>query len=350
MTARDFTPALSADLLGAIAHALQNVPPMPGHLAVGVSGGADSAMLAVHAAQVAHAQGLSLVCFHIHHGLQEYADRWQSHVHALARLLHVPCVSLRVQVGHVGRDGIEAAARNARYRAFTELAETYGVHHVLLAHHLDDQAETVLLRLLRGAGPAALAAMAPLSVRDGLHYVRPWLDQPRSRILSCADAFERLTGWAPVQDPSNADERYTRSALRTRLVPHLNQRWAGWQNVLARHARQSRDVAALLDQLAESDFAQLQPDAGNESFSLNAWRGLGPERQALAIRYWLGLLGLPMPSQARLDDWMRQLRGLHQGGSDRNMQARHAGVVIRCHGGRVRVQRTALKNGADESR
>lgn len=350
MNARDYSQALSADLLKAVTRAVSEAPQAPAGFAVALSGGTDSAMLAVHAAQVANSLGRQAICFHVHHGLQQHADHWQTHVHALARMLGVPCVSRKVQVGHVGRDGVEAAARNARYQAFKEMAQLAGVGHVLLAHHQDDQAETVMLRLLRGAGPAALGAMAPLTLRDGIHYLRPWLDTPRSTIQACARKFAELTGWEAVQDPSNTDDRYTRSAMRTRLVPHLNQRWAGWQSVLARHACQSRDLAALLDQLAEQDYAGLQPATDNRSFSLRAWRELSVERQALAIRYWLALNHLPMPSQARLNDWMRQLRGLHQGGTDRQMQARHAGVLVCCVQGRVLVRDTSVTEAPAESR
>lgn len=350
MNARDYSQALSADLLKAVERALAQAPHPPHNFAVALSGGIDSAMLALHAAQVANSQGRQLICFHVHHGLQEQADQWQSHVHMLARLLGVACISRKVQVSHMGHHGVEAAARNARYQAFSRLAQLAGVHHILLAHHQDDQAETVMLRLLRGAGPAALGAMAPLTVRDGIHYVRPWLDTPRSCIQACAEKFAELTGWQAVHDPSNEDDRYTRSAMRTRLVPHLNQRWAGWQAVLARHARQSRDLAALLDQLAQQDYAGLQPATDNRSFSLQAWRDLSRERQALVIRYWLALNRLPMPSDARLNDWMRQLRGLHQGGTDRHMQASHAGVQVCCVQGRILVRDSSVTEPPAESR
>ena len=337
MVVRNLSQVLLPGLGASLARAFKQLPNDAHRFAVALSGGADSAMLAVHAAHFAALQGKQVYCFHIHHGLQQQADDWLKQSHLLARMLGIPCISRKVSVGHVGRDGIEAAARTARYRAFSELAELTGLRHILLAHHQDDQAETVLLRLLRGAGPAALGAMAPLTVRDGLHFMRPWLDQRRSDILEQSQLFASLTDWCPVHDPSNAQDRYTRSALRERIVPQLNARWPGWQGTLARHARQSREIASLLDHLASSDFQALDPDADVKSFSLQAWRALPSERQALVLRYWLGLLSIPMPSDARLADWMRQLRGLHQLGSDRSMQARHAGWLIRCTQGRVRI-------------
>ncbi len=347
---RDFG---SAPLLAAIAEAVAALPAKPGRLAVALSGGTDSAMLAVHAALYARGHGLPVHCFHIHHGLQAPADRWRDHAHDLAQMLELPCHSLTVSVALSGGDGIESAARDARYRGLAQLARQTGVRHILLAHHRGDQAETVLLRLLRGAGPTGLAAMAPVSYRDGLDdegaregdasqglcYMRPWLDMDRSLLLAQADAFAAISGWSPVQDPTNADDRYTRAAVRRRLAPELNQRWPGWQASLARHARQSAEIAGILEEVAEQDFATLDPDPDGGGFSLAAWRRLSPARQALVLRHWLALAGLRMPTDARLRDWLRQLRGLHALGHDRQMRVKHGSAWIRCVKGRVFLER-----------
>jgi len=327
----------SAELIQAIDRSVAALEQPPPVLAVALSGGADSAMMAVHAAIYARRRGLSLHCLHIHHGLQPLADRWQVHAHDLARQLCVPCHSLRVEVEHMGRDGMEAAARDARYRGLSELAGAVGARHVLLAHHRNDQAETVLLRLLRGAGPTGLAAMAPATERDGLVYLRPWLDSERDLILQQAESFCGATGWQAVQDPTNADDKYTRAAVRERLAPGLDARWPGWRGNLARHARLSGELAQVLDEVAEQDFRQLEPAADARSFSLGAWRGLSPARQALALRYWLSLAGLRMPTEARLSDMMRQLRGLHALGHDRQMRVKHGDVYVCCRNGRVQL-------------
>lgn len=322
-------------LLQAIAASVQDLETRPARLAVGVSGGPDSAMLAVHAAQWAKSQGVELHVFHIHHGLQASADSWQAQVHELAQRLRLPCHSMRVQVDLTQGTGTEAGARDARYAALAQLSRMMDVRHILLAHHQDDQAETVLLRLLRGSGPGGLAAMAPTSRRDGVTYARPWLDQPRAAILEQASRFHEATGWRAVDDPSNADDRYTRSALRERLAPVLSQRWPGWQRVLARHARQSAQADRVLQEVAAQDFSSLDPQDDGRSFSLKAWRGLSQDRQALVLRYWLARHGTRMPTQARLDDWMRQLRELHALGHDRHMQVKHGRVWLRCRKGRV---------------
>lgn len=326
---------ISEPMVQAIGDALAALPETPRRVAVALSGGADSAMLAVHAAQYARQHRLELHCLHIHHGLQQPADQWQAHAHDLAQRLQLPCHSLVVQVNGANKDGMEAAAREARYKGLFSLAGQIQVQHVLLAHHRNDQAETVMLRLLRGAGPTGLAAMAPRMQRDGLTYLRPWLDIDRSNILAQAQAFQQATGWAAVQDPTNADDNYTRAAVRQRLAPQLDQRWPGWQNALARHARQSAELAEVLDEVASQDLSRLDLADEGYSFSLAAWRGLPSARQALALRYWLASLGQRMPTDARLQDLMRQLRQLHALGHDRQMQVKHGRAFIRCRKGRV---------------
>lgn len=307
---------------------------VPG-LGVAVSGGADSAMLAAHAARVARRRSKNLHVFHVHHGLQRIADAWRDHVHDLAQLLGLPCHSVRVAVDPSGGEGVEAAARTARYRALADMARKAGVRHILLAHHRDDQAETVLLRLLRGAGPHGLGAMAPRACRDGIVYVRPWLDVSRARIMESVGEFHGLTGWRPVVDPTNSEDRYTRSAVRERLTPQLDDRWPGWQAALARHARQSREAAEILDEVAAQDFARLEPSEDGGSFSLARWRELSPARQALVLRHWLAVQGLRMPTEARLNDLMRQMRQLHALGHDREMTVKHGDATVRCTRGRV---------------
>ncbi|MGB3705645.1 MAG: tRNA lysidine(34) synthetase TilS [Castellaniella sp.] len=327
------SPALDPSLLRALDTALAA---LPAGAAVGValSAGADSAMLALHAAQTARGRGLRLHCFHIHHGLQAEADDWLIQAHRLAGLLRVCCHSRRVTVDVDGR-GMEAAARDARYTALAELAAHAGVGHLLLAHHQDDQAETVLLRLLRGTGPLGLAAMRPVTERGGLIWLRPWLDLPRSAILDSARRFEALSGWRPASDPSNVDERYARGALRAGLAPVLDARWPAWRRTLARHAGQARDLSDWVDETAHADWAGLDPAPDGRAFSLAAWRALPVSRQAPLLRHWLHALGLRMPTEARLQAWLRQLRGVHALGHDRDVRLGHEGVWIVVQRGRV---------------
>ena len=304
-------------------------------IGVAISGGPDSAMLAVAAAGFAKSNGLDLHLFHIHHGLQRVADGWQHRVHDLAHQLGVPCHSRRVAVESASGKGVEAAARDARYFALAELAKAAGVHVMLLGHHQHDQAETVLLRLLRGAGPVGLAAMSVRTEREGLVYLRPWLDVKRDDIMHAADQYAQATGWQYVTDPTNTQDRYTRAAVRQRLAPELDARWPGWRDRLVRHAEQAAQTREVLDEVANADLMALDFSPQDRSFSLQAWRGLSNARQALVLRYWLAMQGSPMPSQARLEELMRQLRQLHALGFDRALQLRHAKSTIVCRKGRV---------------
>lgn len=333
-----FPHPVSPELAAALRRALHALPQPPGRFAVAVSGGADSAMLALHAAAVARELGAGVVLLHVHHGLQAAADGWRDRVEDLAGLLAAPLRQARVEVDPAGGKGIEAAARDARYAALARLAHEEGIGVVLLAHHRNDQAETVLLRLLRGTGLAGMAAMAPLSRRDGLAYLRPWLEQDRDAILRAAQAFADATGWQPVQDPTNADPRYTRGALRALLAPVLDARWPGWRAIVARHARHMAEAGEILDEVARDDFDALEPDADGVSFSLAAWRQLSPARQVHVLRHWLERNGARMPTEARMNDLLRQLRGLHSLGHDRQLRVEQAGHVIRCHRGRVWIE------------
>jgi len=329
-------PTLAAALEQALAAALKNFD-TPRNIAVALSGGVDSAMLAVHAAAWRQSQSpdVQVYCLHIHHGLQTAAGQWRDQAKALTEQLNLNWQERQVDVDFSRGDGLESAARTARYDALIALSQPLNIHTVLLAHHQDDQAETVLLRLLRGAGPEGLAAMRPCVERSNILFVRPWLIVPRARILAQAENYAQHHTWQAVQDPSNLQDAYTRGALRTRLAPHLNKRWPGWQAVLARHARQSAQVAELLTEVATQDFSTLEPDADNLSFSLQKWRQLSAARQTQVLRYWLAQMGTRMPSDARLRELMRQMRQLHALGHDRQLQLDHDGGQIRCVRGRM---------------
>lgn len=322
-------------------------------MGVGLSGGADSAMLAIALDHLARRRNVSLRLFHVHHGLLPQADGWADQVAALAKVLERPLDILRIDIASFEGKGMEAAARDARYHALAQAAAQQGVHTLWLAHHQDDQAETVLLRLLRGAGVAGMGAMRETSSRDGVRYLRPWLNVPRAAILTAMHDFTQATGWEPVHDPSNIDPRYTRAAVRTQLTPSLNARWPGWQAIVARHARQADEAASLLEEVAAADLATIRsgPDKSvvpgtvfDVAFDLLGWRALSAPRQRNLLRYWLSLFGARMPSDARLADLQRQLTQLHSLGHDRNLVFDHGPLRIRCVRGRVQAESRA-KNG-----
>src|SRR3546814_8489638 len=126
-----------------------------------------------------------------------------------------------------------------------------------------------------------------------------------------------MCGWEHRLHPTNADDKYTGAAVRERWAPELDQRWTGWKGALARHAKQGAELKEILDEVASQDLAGLDPSADGRDFSLAAWRNLSLARQALVLRYWLAQLGQRMPTDARLQDLMRQLRGLQDRKSTR---------------------------------
>ena len=304
-------------------------------VAVALSGGADSVALALVAAEHCASTARPLLFFHVHHGLMSQADAWVEHLQNFSQDLNIPLHVRHVQVDLAAGLGVEGAARDARYTALAQLCLEHGVAALLLAHHRQDQAETVLLRLLRGSGVAGLAAMQSEAQREGMRLLRPWLDVDRAELLAVAHAYEQRTGWAAVQDPSNTDPKYARGALRHALTPVLNTYFPAWRQTLVRHARQAGEVNEVLAEVAALDLAALDVNPEDQSFSLLHWRALSPARQALVVRHWLQGQGVAMPGERRLAELLRQLRQLHALGHDRELLWQHGAVVVRCKQGRV---------------
>src|SRR3990167_5323944 len=221
---------------------------------VALSGGLDSTVLLHLLASLAQREALPpLSAIHIHHGLQAAADVWPAHCRELCAAL---CVPLQVEYVQVAPGAsLERAARDARYAAF---AARLGAGELLLtAQHRDDQAETLLFRLLRGAGVQGLSAM-PLSRALGAgQLVRPLLNCSRDELL--AYAREHKLTW--IEDPSNADERFSRNYLRRQVVPALLSRWPQAATTIAPSAAHLSEAAQLLDELAQQDMAPAQVSA-----------------------------------------------------------------------------------------
>ncbi len=304
-------------------------------VAVALSGGADSVALALVAAEHCASTPRPLYFFHVHHGLMSQADAWVVHLQKFSQELNIPLHVRHVQVDLAAGSGVEGAARDARYTALAQLCLEHDVAALLLAHHRQDQAETVLLRLLRGTGVSGLAAMQTEVRRAGMRLLRPWLDVDRAELLAVAHAHAQRTGWAAVQDPSNTDPKYARGALRSALAPVLNTYFPAWRQTLARHAKQANEVNEVLAEVAARDLAALDVKPEDQSFSLLAWRSLSAARQALVVRHWLQEQGVAMPGERRLADLLRQLRQMHALGHDRELLWQHGAVVVRCKQGRV---------------
>lgn len=323
-----------ASLTDSLSRSFANLHPSE-PVAVALSGGTDSAALALIASDLCKSESRPLYFFHIHHGLFAQADDWLRRIEMLSTHLSGQLIVTHVKVQADTGKGIEAAARQARYQALSAMAAEHGLKAILLAHHRLDQAETVLFRLLRGAGVQGLVAMRSESQREGLLLLRPWLDVERVELLALMSDFSGRTGWEPVADPSNTDPQYARGALRRNVLPAIQEHWPAWQQTLVRHARQAAEAVEIMDEVAAMDLAGLDPDPQNRSFCLKSWRLLSPARQALVLRYWLGKQGASMPGDRRLTELLRQLRQLHQLGSDRDLQWQLDPYIVRCRQGRV---------------
>ncbi|MCS6997344.1 MAG: tRNA lysidine(34) synthetase TilS [Casimicrobiaceae bacterium] len=267
-------------------------------IAVAFSGGVDSLVLlhALKAARDRDRPDLDLSACHIHHGLQPQADAWADHALSLGQAWNVPVVVKRVCVAQPSRRGLEAAAREARYTALAQL----DVDCVVLAHHADDQAETVLLQLLRGGTPRALAAMPAVRWVHGRRFERPLLNVSRDEIL----AYAARHALEPVFDPANSDSSFARSRLRTTVWPSLRAAFPQVTERLVSAAQQQAEVASLLDALADLDLAACTSSA---ALSLSAWRALDPPRRRNALRRWLERHDIPAPPRSTLLDWEWQL-------------------------------------------
>lgn len=254
-------------------------------VAVACSGGRDSlALLHATANAARNVPGLAVVALHVHHGLSAHADAWQAHVaHCCAAWaeqgLLVRCMVRRVQCADDGR-GVEAAARAARYGALREMAREAGADRVLLAHHRRDQAETVLLQALRGGSAAGLAAMPREAWRDGICWIRPWLDHPRQAI----DAYIAAHGLAPVEDDSNDSPAFARNRLRLAVWPALTQAFPEAEAALAASARRLSDAQAVVDHAVMGVLAGLMDGSG--SLDAVGWAQQGAPMRRLMLVKW----------------------------------------------------------------
>ena len=269
-------------------------------IAVGYSGGLDSTVLLHVLARLAPDPGYRLSAVHVHHGLSPNAEAWSRHCQAVCDALGVPLQVVRVAVAPAG-DGPEAAARAARYRAFAEVRADA----LVLAHHRDDQAETVLLQLLRGGGLKGLAAMPEARwLRPGwLRLLRPLLDSPRAEL----EAWARDRGLAWIEDESNRATHFARNALRHDLLPRLEVHFPGAGAVLAQAAAQFAEAADLLDDLAAADAGGTDSGDLSRGLALAPLRALPEPRARNLLRRFLERAGASL-GQAALREALRQLR------------------------------------------
>ena len=264
---------------------------------IAFSGGLDSSVLLHLLADWARREGLPPIsAIHIHHGLQPAANAWPAHCASVCEQLDIPLDVARVQV--TPGASLEQAARRARYQAFSERLSAGDV--LLSAQHRDDQAETLLFRVLRGAGGRGLAAMPASRPLGQGSLVRPLLDCSRAEL----QAYAQSHGLAWIEDPSNADERFSRNFLRRQVMPLLAERWPQASNSLARSASHLSEAQQLLDELAEMDLLGARgvtacPWLPLPSLDLSAVTALSDARQRNLLRHWLA----PLSRMPDSDHW-----------------------------------------------
>lgn len=269
--------------------ALEAMPAVP--LAVGFSGGPDSTALLHALAQLPRARRHGLRALHVDHGLHADSTAWAERCRRFCDELDVACEVLHVQVEPSGH-GLEAAARNARHAALADrLCEG---EYLLFAHHRDDQVETVLLKLLRGAGPEGLGGMRALRPFGCGKLWRPMLDLSRADLRDYVDRH-RL---ACIDDPSNTDTRLARNYLRHEILPRLQQHWPQTTDSILHSAALSRAAAEALRRHWLVAFDALH-DAVSGSLDAPGWLALTPALREPLLDHWLHARGLPAPTTAQ---------------------------------------------------
>lgn len=280
--------------------------PTESRLAVAYSGGLDSSVLLFLAVAFCRERKIPLSVFHVHHGLSRNADRWLMHCESVCAAYGVDFVGVRVSVPENSGHGLEASARGERYRALGKLCQEHRCDMILTAHQQDDQAETLLLQMLRGSGVAGMSGMdmchrAPklLGIESTL-LARPLLGESRACLEECA----RINGVSFVQDESNFDPRYARNALRHQVMPVLAQISPGYAERIARGAQHAQSAQYLLNQLAQQDW---EACGSGQGLDIAAMQQMDGERVNNLLRYWLAKCGARMPSTSRLKEICSQL-------------------------------------------
>ncbi|MGH8756072.1 MAG: tRNA lysidine(34) synthetase TilS, partial [Burkholderiales bacterium] len=269
------------------------------HVALGLSGGVDSMVLLDILQGLSKKLRFRLSAIYVNHQLSPNAEDWAKFCQRWCKARRVPIKIIKVSVSGARDTGLEAAAREARYRAYSWQQADY----VALAHHLDDQAETMLLQLLRGSGVKGLSAMPELRHRNhesAPHIIRPLLDVPRSEI----EHYAKLRKLRWIEDESNVNTAFDRNFLRHKVFPLIGKRFRAYRETLGRASRHFAEAADLLDDLAELD-SRFALQGGR--LKAAALRELAPARARNVLRYYFAQNGLLMPGTKRLDEILQQI-------------------------------------------
>lgn len=284
-------------LLERVADVLQPKLPAGSSIVLGLSGGVDSVVLLHLLRQLSERYSWRLSAMHVHHGISPQADAWAAFCVELCARENIPLKIERVDISPLRHLGIEAAARALRHAALAQQQSNF----IALAHHQDDQAETLLLQLLRGAGVRGASAMPVLKWRaDAPALVRPLLDIARNTLTDYAQ--QHALQW--VEDESNSDDTYPRNFLRHRVLPLLQQRFPSCRTTWARSARHFAEASELLEELAQQDAREAILDKRLDVARLPQ---LTPARGKNLLRYFITIQDAPVPDSTRLEEMLRQL-------------------------------------------
>ena len=326
----------SDDLPARVGSALAPVLPAGSSILLGLSGGVDSVVLLHLLHQLAPRHSWRLSALHVHHGISPQADAWAAFCANLCARYGIPLQVEQVDIAPLRELGIEAAARKLRHAAFHRQQADF----VALAHHLDDQVETLLLQLLRGAGVRGASAMPAIKpLVDESVLLRPLLNVTRSELLD----YARQHNLSWVEDESNADDLYPRNFLRHRVLPLLEQRFPAYRETLARSTRHFAEASELLDDLARLDAQNPSPlparervgrrgDGHNATLEISHLQSLSQPRAKNLLRWFLHQRGALLPDHTRLEEMLRQLCHAR---SDAAVRITFGDWQVRCYQGKV---------------
>ena len=295
-------------------------------LVIALSGGVDSVVLLHLLTKFSQSQSVQIdvSAIHVEHGISAHSSQWSAFCQTLCNRAAIPLTIHRLKISKQPQESLEAVAREARYKIFRQIQADY----ILLAHHLDDQVETLMLQLLRGAGVKGLSAMPIVRLFEPgktLKLLRPLLNIPRSEILK----YAQLHNLSWVTDESNQDISYDRNFLRHQIFPALEQRYPAYRKTLSRSTRHLGEAAYLLDELAKTD---IENTMYSGKLSLRGLRKLDFVRAKNLLRYLLAQQTVRLPSSVKLEEILRQLRNIQ---NDNQFRFVIDTLEIRCHRGLI---------------
>lgn len=314
-------------IIDPVSRLLELTGPGP-RVAVAYSGGLDSTVL-THALVAGRRRLGALRLLHVDHGLQSASADWASRCARQARRWHVPIVVLRASIARNTGESPEAAARDARYALLAEALEPDEV--LVTAQHQEDQAETVLLQLFRGAGVAGLAAMPPVAVFSRGRIARPLLHESRAAL----EQYARRRSLEWIDDPTNLETRFARNFLRHEVLPVIRKKWPAVDAALSRTARNMAEAQSLLEDASRTDLARAMDGDG---LNVAALRALPAARRRNVLRAFVARAGIELPSAAQLSEITGALLAAR---ADAQPDVRWPGAVMRRRAGRLSLEATS---------